>query len=484
MQSTEDTGYRVRRGLHATPGSDLYCTLPNLGIVRVGGLLELNDLLYAICDNKLYSITSALVISELGTLISSSGAVSMITNGIQLMIVDGVAGYVFDLQTLAFTTITDTNFTNLPAPSYVTYQEGRAIFTLSGGSDSFYISNLNDFTTYDSDGAGPIAFGTAESDPQNLVAPFSVGRKLLLFGRFNTELWVLTDDALFPYRPDPTILIPYGCIAKRSIVEVNGLPIWLSRNKDGHLMLLTVDGNFNPKSLLDDNQVNVLQHLTSYADAYAYSFQLKSHLFYVLTFPTDEKSYIYDVATGSFQQFASWAEDALGNQILGQHLSNSYAFFVGKMIIGDYRGEGNLLYMSFDLPTDYNVSSDDSIYREVTIPVISENKERVTVHNIELDMETATTTVTALESEDEINLPIINIRMSRDGGHSFDQPRTVNFGYAGQYNKRVKLYAWGQFIDGTFKIYTNHTSFIAIHQIIADIELEQDVEYKVKQRST
>lgn len=70
------------------PGLDLLVTV---GVGPIRGEHVLNDNLYAVSGNEVYLISSAYATQLLGTLTTGSGPVSMIDNGKQLAIFDGVA---------------------------------------------------------------------------------------------------------------------------------------------------------------------------------------------------------------------------------------------------------------------------------------------------------------------------------------------------------------------------------------------------------
>src|SRR5690606_10460484 len=102
-----------------TPGLGLLLTIGN-GPIR-GEYYSTNGKHFVVSANKLYYVSSAWVATELGTLTTSTGPVSMADNGVSLLAVDGANGYVVALSSNAFAQVTDPDF---PAASQVTYQDG------------------------------------------------------------------------------------------------------------------------------------------------------------------------------------------------------------------------------------------------------------------------------------------------------------------------------------------------------------------------
>jgi hypothetical protein len=458
-----------RTALYKTPGTSLWNTLPNMGTIR--GLLEYNDVLYAVSDNLFYVVGVAGDTIILGTLVTSVGRVNIINNGFELMLDDGKKGYTYDLATNVFAQIADVDY--IPN-GYITYQAGRGIYS-KPNSNRFYLSDLSDFTSWDS-----TLFASAETIPQNLVLAYApVGNRtdLFLFGEKSVEPWVLTGDALFPYEPRAGVNIPYGCEARFSVATVNGTVIWLGKNDQGKTLLLTLDG-YTPKILCDESATYQLNQLTRTDDATAFVFQLNGHIFYVISFPTDKKTFGFDISTQKLFRWASWQSigtDNAGNDIyaIGRHLSDHFVFFNNKLIVSDYRGAGRLLELSDNVYTDYEAGVDDSIYFEVTTPYLVTQQRWAYINNVAIYMETGVSPISEAEASATTNLPLMSAAISKDGGHSFGNPRLANIGYTGQYNHEINLRNWGRTKNGVVKLYGNHSAFVALIDVYLDVAIEQ-----------
>jgi len=463
---------KTPKALYRTPGTKLFATLPNAGMVR--NVLEYRNELYVVSDNILYVVGPSANATRLGTLNTYSGYVSMINNGTQLMLDDGLNGYTYTFSTYVFATIADADF---DPSGYVTTQATRAIFIRPDTSE-FAISALDDFTSYD-----VLDFATAESIPQRGVAPFATATDLYILGEKNTEVWSLTQDSLFPYVVRTGVNIPYGLAAKKSIVDIDGQLFFVGRNDQGSKLLIKLSG-YTPELAIDEASQYQLSQLETVDDAEAYSFQMNGRIFYAITFPTENKSYLLDIQSKTLIEWSSWYLSGYASSgdpiyVQGRHVGNYYAFFDGKHIVGDYRGGGRLLELDHLTHADYECGVDDSIYFEWSTPVIHKDKYRVYFEALEIDMEVGTSSVSAA-SGDGTNLPLLRIALSTNGGRSYGYERIVNFGYTGQYNKRVKLLKWGQFLDGNLKIYGNHPSFIAIYGLIAEVDTEDQFMLKTK----
>ena len=83
---------------YGTPGLTPFCYL---GAPQVRGLwwLQSNNLLFAVCGNKFVEVHADGAFINRGTLATQTGYVSMADNGLQVMVVDGDNGYIYQPKT-------------------------------------------------------------------------------------------------------------------------------------------------------------------------------------------------------------------------------------------------------------------------------------------------------------------------------------------------------------------------------------------------
>src|SRR5580692_1581940 len=100
--------------LQGTPGLHQELVLQS-GTAPVRYLNVFNDVMYVLAGTNFYSIDSNLTVVRRGTITTSVGTVFMdLNNAGQIMIADGVAGWIYDTIGGSFTQITDVNFPSLP----------------------------------------------------------------------------------------------------------------------------------------------------------------------------------------------------------------------------------------------------------------------------------------------------------------------------------------------------------------------------------
>lgn len=461
---------KSKKAIVRTPGTSLKYLVPNLG--RYRGHIVWNNILYVVYTTELYSITIGGVITLLnsGTPVTSgSGRVSIVCNGLQILIEDGTTAWTYTISGGAFAEMTDADYTHT---GYVTFQATRGIYAKTT-DNTIWASAINDLTSWTA-----TAFSSHESPPQPLVVAFATPIDLYTMGPVNTLVWANTNDVFFPWEPKQGVNIPYGCAARHSVVYTNGTIIWLSKNSQGKALLIGLSG-YSPQILLDEAATYQLQQLTTISDAKGATFELNGHIFYALTFPTEEVSFLYDTQTKKFIKWMSWkteGTDVNGNSIytLNRHLFDDICEFNNETLIFDYRANGAILKLDTSTYTEYEAGASDSVYCECISPNITANGMRITVNSMELDHEKGMSIYSAedIVQDPTLNIPLFSVSLSKDGGRTFNYSRDVNFGYSGDYTTRAKLNCWGDFRNGAVKISTDHPSFIGIYNIWADVEVE------------
>jgi hypothetical protein len=169
-------------------------------------------------------------------------------------------------------------------------------------------------------------------------------------------------------------------------------------------------------------------HIQTYgniSDAVAYTYQQDGHSFYVLTFPSANKTWVYDVATNAWHERAGWV-----NGEFTRHRSNCQMFFNSEVIVGDY--ENGKLY-AFD-PTVY--ADDGQIQRWLrswrALPTGQNNLRRTAHHSLQLDCESGVG-LNLGQGDD----PQAMLRWSDDGGHTWSNEHWSGMGKIGEYYRRV-----------------------------------------------
>src|ERR1700722_17644210 len=161
-------------GFYMTPGLDLL-VLAGTGPIR--GMVPLNDAtLCVVSGNSVYLVSSAWSVVLCGTLGTSTGPVSIITNNTQTNIFDGSAGYLLLGSTLTPLSLPFSN------PAFATYQDDFGL-VLQGGSNLCYQSNAGDLSTYQA-----LNFTAFDALPGNAVSLATLNEQIWAINETDTEI--------------------------------------------------------------------------------------------------------------------------------------------------------------------------------------------------------------------------------------------------------------------------------------------------------
>jgi hypothetical protein len=436
-----------------TPGLRLLLTLaesPVRGVYTAS-----NGEVYAVGGTKLYSISSSWVATELGSLNSSTGFVSMADNGTHLVLVDGTDGYTWNMSTDTFAEITDPDFFSA---DLVTFQDGYFICT-KNGSQQFFISGLND-VTFDS-----LDIASAEGVPDDLVGPISSRQQLYLFGTQSLEVFYNSGDADFPFVRVQGAVVDVGCSAAFSIAKLADSIFWLGGDENGYGIVYRMQG-FQPQRISTPAIDRVIREIDpdDLADARAWTYQQGGHEFYCLNFPGHDATWCFDVSTGL------WHERAYrGNFDLERHRADCHALAFGLNVVGDY-ANGNLYALDPDVYSDEVVNdAPTAIVRKRTAPHVSQGLHNLFHHSIQIDMETGVGLDGSVQGSD----PQVMLRYSDDGGHTWSNERMVSLGAIGERRTRVRFYRLGASRDRVYEVSVSDP--VKVVFIGAELELSDGV---------
>lgn len=296
-----------------------------------------NEQLYGVCGGTVYAISPTWVLTPLGNLSSNSNPVQMIDNNAYLIIVDGSAnGWSVKLSDNTFFPIVSDGFLG---GNTVQFMDGFLILN-SPGTNEWYISTINDIT-FD-----PTMFASKTGFSDNLVGLQVTKRYIYLFGASTTEVWFDAGDTPFPMNRFPGVFLQYGCLSVNSIAQMDGDIYWLAQSPQGNAIVCKTE-QYNAAQISTFALDNAMRGYTDLAQAIGFTYQVEGHFFYVLTFPTTDVTWQYDLSNKQWNELA-WCDD---NGKLHRHRGACYASGYGSPVVGDWEN-GNLYLWDRDNFTD------------------------------------------------------------------------------------------------------------------------------------
>lgn len=430
-----------------------------------------NGELYAVCGQSVYFINTSNVVTKIGSIGSSHGIVRMRDNGLCVLIVDGTsAGYVVDLTNPArtFGKVNDPVFVGA---SHVDYIDTFFILN-SPGTNQFYLSNSElTYAMATSSVSGtafnPLYIVARTGGPDPIQGIVCIQREAWILGAQTSEIWIDEGTPDFPLAELPGTFVEHGCAAKYSIACHGGVAFWLSQDKDGRGVVVMTNGYKTDRISTHAIELDIAQYGTI-SDAVGYCYQIVGHVFYVLAFPTADATWVYEVATGQWHQWASI--DLNGN--FHRHRSNCAAMFNGMNLVGDWQN-GIIYQLSVSAFTDNGTP----IPRIRTFPHMLNDGKRVSYSSFIADLQVGT--ISGQQSQQSANVgdfnadfsndysnanypdaagsnvanpPKVTLRWSDTRGATWSNGVTQTIGSTGQYLTSVKFNRLGMARDRVFEL--------------------------------
>ncbi len=405
-------------------GKKLFLNLPTVPILS---MLEFRGVLYVVTQTQLYKVLFDGSYTALGTVNCDTRTTMTANNAGEIMIVCGVLGYVLNTNTDTLTQITDAAFYGSPR---VDYLDGYGVL-VRPNSQQFYITGLEDFNSFDA-----LDFEVDAADPDNLVTHIVDHRELILFGERVSTVWFSSNDATFPLSRREGADMEVGCAAALSVAKLDNTVYFLGRSSHGTGLVYKLN-QYVPQIISNRGIEHLINSFNVIDDAFAFTYQKSGHSFYVLTFPSEGKTLVYD---------ASIAEPDLAWHIRetyqkGRDRASCYAFAFGRHLIGDF--ESGTIY-EYDEDTHLDGGQPIAWYR--TGQHIIADYKRLRHKEVVLNFERGV----GLESGDD---PLCYLTYSDDGGHTFITPRECSMGVIGQRKNRTMWARLGQSRDRVYKVF-------------------------------
>lgn len=400
------------------------------GLVRVGqisnapvrALYAAGSTLFAVAGDSVYLITDAFVATKVGQVNTIEGPCGLAWNGSELLIADGTACYLYRTGNGVFMTLADA-----PKANTCCFLDGYFIAE-EAGANRYFFSRL-----YDGRFWNALDFNSAEASPDNLVAVASTFGYLFLLGASTTEVWYNAGDPDTVFQRVQGMVASSGCVAPYSVAKVgetgNQL-VWLSAGDQGQGYVVANAGGAQMARISTPEVEYQWAQYPRIDDAIGYGYTQEGHVFYVLTFPSGNATWSYDMAT------KIWHERQTDS---GAHLGTCHAFFGGRHILGSRR-DGTLYAYDLDTYTD----AGEPIIREIIGPTFGTDEGLVSYRSVQIDMERGTVPV-------DID-PKIMLSWSNDSGHTWTDEVSGAIGKAGDYTRRVIFRRLGRSFRRTFKL--------------------------------
>jgi hypothetical protein len=364
-------------------------------------------------------VTALTIITALGTGSGGAGTYTVSTS-----------------QTVSSTTLYGLNFSQMPT-SDGAFTGGTNVDIV----DNYFVYNRPSTQQFGcSNALSPISgstnFSSKDGAPDNLVTLIVDHREIYLLGETSSEVWVDQGTSPFPFTRIPGTSTQHGIVTAFSVSRLGNSFAYLSKNNRGTAQIVQMNG-YVPQRISTHAVENSLIGQTI-TDAVAWTYQLEGHEVYVISFPSINLTWCYDVAT---QMWHKW----LYTNNSGQYercRGNCAAVFQGYVLVGDY-ANGKIYHL------DRNIYTDDgqNVKRLRRAPHLTVDLQRQYFEELQLQFQPGVGLSTG-QGDD----PQAMLRWSNDGGSTWSSEHWTTIGKIGKYTNRAIWRRLGTARDRIFEV--------------------------------
>jgi hypothetical protein len=385
-------------------------------------------ILLAIIGSTLWSIGPTFIATAVGTLGTSTGAISIADNATYAYFCDGPNRYSYTYAGSVFATIasTDGGFVGGGRADQV---DGFVIYP-QPMSQNWAATTLNSTVT------PALSVGKKDGSADFLVTLIVNNREVFLLGQFTSEVWIDVGAFPFPFQRVPGTSTQHGCAAANSVARLGNSFAYVSQDLRGQGIVVVMNG-YEPQEISTHAVANTLAN-QYIGDAVAYSYQLEGHECYVVSFPSIDLTWVYDAATQLWHKWLSL--DSYG--VYHRHRSNCQAIFQSFVLVGDYLN-GSIYALDKNTFTD----NGSTIRRLRRAPHLVADFNQQFFEKLQIQFQPGVGLVTGQGSN-----PQAMLRWSNDGGETWSNEHWASIGAIGKYKNRAIWRKLGTARDRVFEV--------------------------------
>jgi hypothetical protein len=232
---------------------------------------------------------------------------------------------------LAFAQITDPNFLGSDRVDFI---DGWLLFN-QPETQNIYTNAPTPYTLI-FQGA---FYAKADVASDNVRTHATNNREWWVIGERHSEVWDDTGAANFGFSRVPGVAPQIGCAAKHSIARLGDSLAWLARSERGENVVVRT-AQYSFESISDHNVEHAISSYPYVADAIGDVYEDEGHLFYVLTFPTADATWVYDATTSIKLGRPCWHQRASWNANTGtfhRDRGNCFMNLQNLRLVGDFQ---------------------------------------------------------------------------------------------------------------------------------------------------
>lgn len=277
-------------------------------------------------------------------------------------------------------------------------------------------------------------FVTAEAKTDILQAQIAANLSLYLLGKFTLEIW--RNDGSTPFVRELQGYIDSGTIAPYSFTLGGGSLYWLDQERN----VVVLPGGTRTPIALSVPMNNYIQGFSTVTDAIGDYIVVGGRPYFVLSFPTEEKTLVWDVINKRFYEWGYW--DSSG-AVYENWLGNAYCLSPtwNVALVGD-KNTGKI----YTLDTDSYDDNGDTLRTLIRTSHIDHNTQKYKKRSHSLTFQVKRSNVAS-----EASVTSMTMRWRDNGKSSWSNERTVSLAQVGDTEFRGQLRRMGSYYSRQYE---------------------------------
>jgi len=319
------------------------------------------------------------------------------------------------------------------------YDGDNGRFATSDAGDATSINGLN--------------YAAAESNADDLLRVYRFNQLLLNFGAKTMEPWYNSGAGNPPYDRIEGGILSVGISAIYSVSNNDNFVYWLGDDRQ----VYRTTGQDRGQAVTTTALAHEIAGYSTVSDAVGNAFTFDGQNFYMLTFPTENKTWCFSESVGWFEL----SSDISGGKYRGSSIAHAY----GKNIVAD-EATGDLYELDSNT---YDENGEATIrVRDTGVfhgGLIGAPGVDIEFNRFELIMEAGVGLISGQGSE-----PVVMLETSDDGGRTWSTEMWGQVGKLGDFMYKIEWSALGSAASRIFRVKTSDPVFYSIHSATVDVE--------------
>lgn len=312
-------------------------------------------------------------------------------------------------------------------------------FAVIQNSNTFQVSNLEDGTTWNG-----LFISTISYFPDNIVSMKVDHREVWFLSPKKTIAYYNSGAGFPPFIPIQAAFLEDGCGATFGTVQVNDTIAWIEANDRGQ-GIAKMMGNYIGIRISTLAVEFAWQNYPTIADAVAYTYQEEGHNFWVIRFPSANKTWAYNFSSSTWSEWGFWNQNT---GTYSAHRATSHMFFAGMHLVGDW-ASGNIYQQSMNISMDFG----NVMRRFRQSPTIMNENRWIYFSLAEFLVEAGLGPIPPLlDGNGQPRGPQLMLQWSNNGGKTWGNVFYLDCGQAGEYGKRIRKVMLGRARKRQFRI--------------------------------